>query len=64
MAKVDFFSRIRFTHWIGAVLSIVGNSEVTTSLKRFWELESIGITEAENPTMSREEEFVVTDFNK
>jgi len=43
---------------------MVRNSEVTTSLRRFWELESIGITEAENPTMSQEEEYVVAEFNK
>ena len=43
---------------------MIENNDVTTSLRRFWELESIGITEAENPTMSQEEEYAVAEFNK
>ncbi|XP_067041142.1 uncharacterized protein [Acropora muricata] len=46
-----------------AMLTMVENNEVTASLRRFWELESIGIVEAVNPTMSQEEELAVNDFN-
>ena len=46
-----------------AMLTMVENNEVTASLRRFWELESIGITEAVNPAMSQEEELAVNDFN-
>ena len=42
---------------------LMQNNEVTASLRRFWELESIGIVEAVNPTMSQEEELAVNDFN-
>ncbi len=45
------------------MLRIVENKEVTTSLKRFCELEAIGITEAVNPIMPQEEEYAVADFN-
>ena len=45
------------------MLTIVENNEVNASLKRFWELESIGITETVNPVMSKEEEDAVIDFN-
>ena len=41
----------------------VENSEVTACLRRFWELESIGIAEAVNPTMLQEEEYAVTNSN-
>ena len=44
-----------------AMLTMVENNEVTASLRRFWELESI--VEALNPTMSQEEELAVNDFN-
>ena len=46
-----------------AMLTMVENNEVIASLRRFWELESIGITETVNPTMSQEEELAVNDFN-
>ena len=46
------------------MLTVIENNEVTTNLRQFWELESIGITEAENPTMSQEEEYAVAEFNK
>ncbi|XP_044174254.1 uncharacterized protein LOC122957873 [Acropora millepora] len=46
-----------------AMLTMVENNEVTASLRRFWELESIGIVEAVNPTMSQEEQLAVNDFN-
>ncbi|XP_067047748.1 uncharacterized protein [Acropora muricata] len=46
-----------------AMLTMVENNEVTASLRRFCELESIGIVEAVNPTMSQEEELAVNDFN-
>ena len=46
-----------------SMLTMVENNEITTSLRRFWELESIGITETVNPTMSQEEELAVNDFN-
>ena len=45
------------------MLTMVENNEVTASLRRFWELESIGMTETVNPTMSQEEELAVSDFN-
>ena len=45
------------------MLTMVENNEVTASLRRFWELEYIGIVEAVNPTMSQEEELAVNDFN-
>ena len=47
-----------------SMLTTVENSEVTASLRRFWELESIGIKETENPIMSKEEEFAVKDFHE
>ena len=46
-----------------SMLTMVENNEITTSLRRFWELESIGITETVNSTMSQEEELVVNDFD-
>ena len=46
------------------MLTVIENSEVTTSLRQFYKLESIGITEAKNPTMSQEEEYAVAEFNK
>ena len=46
-----------------SMLTMTENNEITTSLRRFWELESIGITETVNPTMSQEEELAVNDFN-
>ena len=46
-----------------SMLTMVENNEITTSLRWFWELESIGITETVNPTMSQEEELAVNDFN-
>ena len=46
-----------------AMLTMVENNEVTASLRQFWELESIRITEAVNPAMSQEEELAVNDFN-
>ena len=46
-----------------SMLTMVENNEITTSLRRFWELESIGITETVNLTMSQEEELAVNDFN-
>ena len=46
-----------------AMLTMVENNEVIASLRRFWELESIGITDTVNPTMSQEEELAVNDFN-
>lgn len=46
-----------------SMLMMVENNEVTASLRRFWDLESINITETVNPTMSQEEELAVNDFN-
>ena len=54
---VDSYSKHR-----SVMLTMVENNEVA-SLSRFWELESIGITETANPTMSQEEELAVNDFN-
>ena len=54
---VDSYSKHRLV-----MLTMVENNEVA-SLSRFWELESIGITETANPTMSQEEELAVNDFN-
>ena len=47
-----------------SMLTVVENNDVIASLRRFWELESIGITEAENAIMSQEEEYSVAEFNK
>jgi len=41
---------------------MVENIEVTANLRRFWDLESIGITETVNSTISQEEELAVNDF--
>lgn len=38
--------------YTSSMLTIVENSEVTASLKRFWELGYMGITKAGSPTMS------------
>jgi len=46
-----------------AMLTMVENNEVTASRRRFWELESTGITAAVNPVMSQEEELAYNDFN-
>ena len=46
------------------MLTVVENRGVNETLKRFWELESIGIAEIENPVMSQEEERAVADFNR
>ena len=47
-----------------SMLKVVENGGVNETLKRFWELESIGIAEIENPVMSQEEERAVADFNR
>lgn len=44
------------------MLTMEENKEVPESLRRFWELESICITETVNPTMLQEEELAVNDF--
>lgn len=46
------------------MLTVVENGGVNETLKRFWELESIGIAEIEDPVMSQEEECAVADFNR
>ena len=46
------------------MLTVVENSGVNETLKKLWELESIGIAEIENPVMSQEEERAVADFNR
>ena len=45
-----------------AMLMMVENNEVSASLRWFWELESIRITETVNPTMPQEDELAVIDF--
>ena len=52
-----------YSKYSTSMLTVIENNEVTPSLRRFWDLESIGISEAENPTMSQEEEYAVADFN-
>ncbi|XP_068756894.1 uncharacterized protein [Montipora capricornis] len=47
-----------------SMLTVVENGGVNETLKRFWELESIGIAENEDPVMSQEEECAVADFNR
>ncbi|XP_068756583.1 uncharacterized protein [Montipora capricornis] len=47
-----------------SMLTIVENGGVNETLKRFWDLESIGIAEIEDPVMSQEEECAVADFNR
>ena len=44
--------------------TVVENSGVKVTMKRFWELGSIDIAETENPVMSQEEERAVADFNR
>lgn len=39
-------------------------SGLTKTMKRFWELESVGITKTKNTVMSYTEELVVADFTK
>ena len=47
-----------------SMLTVVENCGVNETLKRFWELESVGISESEDPVMSQEEECAVADFNR
>ena len=54
----------RYSRYTTSMLTVVENSGLTKSLKRFWELESIGIAETENTVISREEEVAVADFNR
>ena len=54
----------RYSRYTTSMLTVVENSGLTKSLKRFWELESIGIAETENTVVSREEEVAVADFNR
>ena len=54
----------RSSRYTTSMLTVVENNEVIASLKRFWDLESIGITEAEDAVMSQEEEYAVAEFNK
>ena len=46
------------------MLSTVRIDPVTTSLKQFWELESIGIVDKEDACMSVEEEDAVKKFEE
>ena len=46
------------------MLTVIERSRVNETLKRLWELESIGIAETENLVMSQEEERAVSDFNR
>ncbi|KAL9968105.1 hypothetical protein ACROYT_G026436 [Oculina patagonica] len=45
------------------MLTTVERNNVTASLRQFWEVESIGITETVNLTMSQEEEYAAADFS-
>ena len=54
----------RYSRYTTSMLTVVENSGLTKSLKRFWELESIGIAETENTVISREKEVAVADFNR
>ena len=47
-----------------SMLTVVENGGVNETLKRFWELESIGLAEIEDLVMSQEEECAVADFNR
>ena len=47
-----------------SMLSTVRIDPVTTSLKQFWELESIGIVDKEDACMSVEEEDAVQQFEE
>ena len=46
------------------MLTVVENSGLTKTLKRFRELESIGIAQTENTVMSQEEKVAVADFKR
>ena len=46
-----------------SMLKVVENSGVNGTSKRFWELESVGIAETENPVILQEKERAVADFN-
>ncbi|XP_068684166.1 uncharacterized protein [Montipora capricornis] len=46
------------------MLTVVENGRVNETLKRFGELESIGIAEIEDPVMSQEEKCAVAYFNR
>ena len=53
-----------YSRYTTSMLTVVENSGLTKSLKRFWELESIGIAETENTVISRKEEVAVADFSR
>lgn len=46
------------------MLTVQETSGLTETLKRFWELESVGITKTKNTVMSQKEELVVADFTR
>ena len=46
------------------MLTVQETSGLTKTLKRFWKLESVGITKTKNTVMSQREELVVADFTK
>lgn len=57
VGQVNHYSR-----HTASVLTVLENSGITKTLKRFWELETIGIADTENTAMSLEEELAVADF--
>lgn len=46
------------------MLTVQETSGLTKTLKRFWELESVGITKTRNTVASQKEELVVADFTR
>ncbi|XP_031560795.1 uncharacterized protein LOC116296835, partial [Actinia tenebrosa] len=47
-----------------SMIAVLENTEITQTLKRFWELEAIGISKEESAVHSKEEECAVEDFNR
>ena len=46
-----------------SMVAVVENTELTKTLKRFWELEAIEISKDESAIQSKDEQPVVEDFN-
>ena len=47
-----------------SMIAVIDNNDINRSLKRFWELESMGISDTECSVMSKEEERAVSEFKK
>ena len=47
-----------------SMFAVVENTEINITLKRFWELEAIGISKDESAVQSKDEQRAVEDFNR